>query len=105
MRKYPLNKPVCDAIYENASMDNPFLAAMPEMLTPEQFMKDIRNMPGLPYNLPQMSPEERRQSLSILSSVFIPMNYMYILYDQLYRAIRETYSTRTIMNETKQLDS
>ena len=42
-----------------------------------------------------MSPEERRQSLPLLASLFVPMHYMYAVYDQLYRAIRETYSTRT----------
>ena len=58
---------------------------------------------GLPHNLAQMSPEERRQSLPMLASLFVPLDYMYAVYDQLYRAIRETYTTRTAMEE-KQSD-
>ena len=93
MRKYPPNESICGAIYDSAPADNPFLAAMPEMLPREQFLAAIRSTPGLPHDLPQMSPEARRQSLPLLASLFVPMHYMYAVYDQLYRAIRETYTT------------
>ncbi len=104
MRKYPPNEPVCGAIYDNASADNPFLAAMPEMLPREEFLSTIRSTPGLPHSLPQMSPEERRQSLPLLSALFVPMDYMNAVYDQLYRAIRETYSTRTAVEEIRRIN-
>lgn len=63
MRKYPPNESVCGAIYDSAPADNPFLAALPEMLPRDEFLAAIRSTPGLPHSLPQMSPEERRQSL------------------------------------------
>ena len=104
MRKYPSGEAVCGAIYDNAPADNPFLAALPEMLPKDEFLTAIRSTPGLPHNLPQLSPEERRQSLPMLASLFVPMAYMYAVYDQLYRAIRETYSTRTAIEEIRRIN-
>ena len=105
MRKYPPNESVCGAVYDNAPADNPFLAALPEMLPRDEFLAAIRSTPGLPRSLPQMSPEERRQSLPLLASLFVPLDYMYAVYDQLYRAIRETYTTRTTMEEIRQINA
>lgn len=105
MRKYPLNESCCGAVYDNAPADNPFLAAMPEMLPRDEFLTAIRSTLGLPHDLPRMSPEARRQSLPLLASLFVPMDYMYAVYDQLYRAIRETYTTRTTMEEIRQINA
>lgn len=105
MRKYPAGESVVGAVYDNAPVDNPFLAAMPEMLSQSDFNSEIRSFPKLPQNLPQMSSEERRQVLPLLSSVFVPMGFMYAIYDQLYRAIRSTYSTRTMLEEVKQTNA
>lgn len=105
MRKYPPNESVCGAVYDNAPADNPFLAALPEMLPRDEFLTAIRSTPGLPHGLPQMTPEERRQSLPLLASLFVPLDYMYAVYDQLYRAIRETYTTRTAMEEIRQINA
>lgn len=41
----------------------------------------------------------------MLSSIFVPMNFMYPLYDQLYRAIRSTFSTRTMLEEVRQTNA
>ena len=105
MRKYPPNESCCGAVYDNAPADNPFLAALPEMLPRDEFLSTIRSTPGLPHDLPRMSPEERRQSLPRLASLFVPLDYMYAVYDQLYRAIRETYTTRTAMEEIRQINA
>lgn len=105
MRKYPPNESCCGAVYDNAPADNPFLAALPEMLPRDEFLSTIRSTPGLPHDLPRMSPEERRQSLPMLASLFVPLDYMYAVYDQLYRAIRETYTTRTAMEEIRQINA
>ena len=78
---------------------------MPEMLPRDEFLTATRSTPGLPHNLPHMSPEARRQSLPLLASLFVPLSYMYAVYDQLYRAIRETYTTRTTMEEIRQINA
>ena len=104
MRKYPQGESVCGAVYDSAPADNPFLAALPEILPRDEFLAAIRSTPGLPHSLPQMTPEERRQSLPLLASLFVPLHYMYAVYDQLYRAIRETYSTRTTMEEIRRIN-
>lgn len=105
MRKYPYNERVVGAIYDNAPADNPFLAAMPEMLSQSDFSSEIKSYPKLPVDLPSMSSEERRQMIPLLSSIFVPMNFMYAIYDQLYRAIRSTYSTRTMIEEIRQISA
>lgn len=105
MRKYPAGERIVGAIYDNAPADNPFLAALPEMLSQKDFISEIRNFPKLPANLSTMTSEERRQALPLLSSIFVPLDYMYALYDQMYRAIRSTYSTRTILEEIRQTNA
>lgn len=105
MRKYPAGERIVGAVYDNTSADNPFLSAMPEMLSQKDFISEIRNFPKLPSNLPSMSNEERRQALTLLSSIFVPLSYMYVLYDQLYRAIRSTYFTRTMLEEIRQTNA
>ena len=92
MQKYPLRQKA-NAIYDNDSTSegNPFLAALPALLSKEEFFEIIRSSPQLPVNLAEMTSEERRQALPLLSAIFIPLSYMYIIYDQLYRAIRGTY--------------
>lgn len=104
MSKYLPERSV-GAVYDNAPADNPFLAAMPEMLSQSDFNSEIRSFPKLPANLPSMNNEERRQALHLLSSIFIPLDYMYALYDQLYRAIRSTYATRTMLEEIRQTNA
>lgn len=105
MRKYPLGESNVGALYDNAPADNPFLAAMPEMLSQSDFSSEIKSFPKLPPDLPSMTSEERRQALPMLSSIFVPMGFMYALYDQLYRAIRSTYSSRTMLEEVRQTNA
>lgn len=102
--KYPIGEKVVEAVYDTDFPDNPFLSAMPRVLSKDDFMTAIRSLPPIPHTLTQMSPEERRQILSLLSTVFIPFDYMYIIYDQLYRAIRETYSTKTTIDRIRQIN-
>lgn len=102
--KYSVGEQVVEAVYDGP-LDNPLLSAMPEILSKDEFMDAICSLPLLPHTLPQMSLEERRQSLTMLSTVFIPLDYMYVIYDQLYRAIRETYTTRTAIDEIRQINT
>lgn len=104
MSKYPTSQRVA-AIYDPAQEGNPFLAAMPKMLAHSAFMAAVRSLPPLPAGLGAMMPEERRQHLPMLSSLFIPMDYTYVLYDQLFRALSSTYSTRTMLEEIQRTNA
>ena len=98
MQKYSVGQ-VAGAIYDNGPIGNPFLAAMPEELSKDEFFEYVRSYPQLPANLADMTSEERRQELPRLSTLFIPLDYMYVIYDLLYRAIRGTYMRRTSLME------
>ena len=104
MSKY-LNEQTVGAVYDDAPAGNPFLAAMPDMLPPEQVFAQIGSRPPMPHDLRSMTAEERRRQIPVLHSVFIPMAYMYHLYDVLYRAIQTTYTTRTILDEVRQINA
>ena len=92
------------AIYEGTS-GNPYLDAMPDMLSPEQFASAIASYPPIPHDLPQMSPEERRGLLPSLASIYVPMPYQYAIYDTLYRAIATTYRTADVVESTRAINA
>ena len=105
MSKYSIGEQRVAAVYDPAQEGNPFLAAMPKMLAHSAFMAAVRSLPPLPARLGAMTPEERRQHLPMLSSLFIPMDYTYVLYDQLFRALSSTYSTRTMIEEIQRTNA
>ncbi len=105
MSKYPIGEQRSSAVYDPAQESNPFLAALPEMMSHDTFMGAVRSLPPLPAGLGAMTPEERRQHLPMLSSLFVPMDYAYMLYDQLFRAIVSTYSTRTMIEEIQRTNA
>lgn len=103
MSKYPPGHTV-GAIYEGSS-GNPYLDAIPDMLSPEQFARIIASYPPIPHDLAEMSPEERRGLLPSLASIYVPMPYQYAIYDTLYRAISTTYRTADVMESTKAINA
>lgn len=103
MSKYPSGHAV-GAVYDINS-GNPYLDAMPDMLSPEQFSKAVASYPPIPHNLTQMSPEERRGLLPSLASIYVPMPYQYAIYDTLYRAIATTYRTADVVESTKAINA
>ena len=103
MSKYPSGHTV-GAIYEGTS-GNPYLDAMPDMLSPDQFSKSVASYPPIPHDLDQMSPEERRGLLPSLSSIYVPMPYQYAIYDTLYRAIATTYRTADVVESTRAINA
>lgn len=105
MSKYPIGEQRSSAVYDPAQEGNPLLAALPEMMSHDTFMGAVRSLPPLPAGLGAMMPEERRQHLPMLSSLFIPMDYTYVLYDQLFRALSSTYSTRTMLEEIQRTNT
>lgn len=92
------------AVYDGNS-GNPYLEAMPDMLSPEQFARSIASYPPIPHDLAEMSPEERRGLLPSLASIYVPMPYQYAIYDTLYRAIATTYRTTDVVESTRAINA
>ena len=103
MSKYPSGHTV-GAVY-NGNSGNPCWDAMPDMLSPEQFAQAVASYPPIPYDLTQISPEERRGLLPSLSSLYVPMPYQYAIYDTLYRAIATTYRTVDVVESARAINA
>ena len=58
MSKYP-NEQTVGAVYDDAPVGNPFLAAMPDMFPPEKVFEKIGSKLPIPHNLSDMTAEER----------------------------------------------
>ncbi len=100
-----LQAAVVQAQYDRKEPSNPFASAMPQLLSAQRFYEQMYSAPEMPQDLDRMQPEERRLQLAGLSSLFIPMPYMYSLYDMLYRAIQTTYTTRSLQSEVKRINA
>ena len=103
MSKYPADR-VVSAVYDGTS-GNPYLDAMPDMLSPERFAQAVASYPPIPYDLSRMSPEDRRGLLPSLASIYVPMPYQYAIYDTLYRAISTTYRTADLVESARAINS
>lgn len=66
MSKYP-NEQTVGAVYDDAPVGNPFLAAMPDMFPPEKVFEKIGSKLPIPHNLSDMTAEERRRQIPVLS--------------------------------------
>jgi hypothetical protein len=104
MSKYPAHSRILSAKYDKA-VPNPFLAAMPEMLSKDDFFQAVQSYPQFPHNISDFSPEKRRMELAALQSIFVPLDYMYAIYDSLYRSIRTTYTTKNIAEEVAAINA
>ena len=100
-----------NAVYGNGTAQtivrcdgNPYLDALPELLTKREFEDRMRSRPEFPREIDRMTPEERRSLLTGLSSWFQPMDYMYTIYDMLCRAMMSTYQTKTVMESVRQIN-
>ena len=83
---------------------NPFLEALPEQFSKEEFFELIRSeLPSI-YGLDKLDPQERRAKTMELVKWFQPMDYIYILYDMLHRAIMTTYQTKTVVDSVRQMN-
>ena len=90
------------AIYTEPE-DNPYLAALPELMPKDIFLQRLQSLPVVPPNLLSLSGEERRGLLSGLANLFLPLDYMYTVYDLFYRAIQTTYRTKTVLDSIRQI--
>ena len=104
MMKYKTEHTYTVAAEYDKEQGNPFLEAMPDLLGKPEFVEHMKSEIHFPYNLKERSPEERRNYLTELTTWFQPMDYMYNLYDMLYRAMSTTYQTKTVVESIKQLN-
>ena len=97
------NERVAEAKYTNPQ-GNPFVEALPELLSKKEFERQIRSKINLPKDPSTCQPQERRAYLMELSKWFQPMDYMYQLYDMLYRAMSATYQTKNVVDSVRQIN-
>ena len=83
---------------------NPFWEALPELMGKAEFSERMKSEIHFPCDLKEKSPQERRNYLTELTTWFQPMDYMYTLYDMLYRAMAATYQTKTVIESVRQLN-
>lgn len=83
--------------------DNPYLAALPELMPKEVFLQHLQSLPAVPTDISDRSGEERRRLLSGLSNLYLPLDYAYMVYDLFYRAIQTTYRTKTVLDSIRQI--
>lgn len=102
--KYKIGERCVQALY-TPQEQNPLLAALPEMLPRATYLSSIRSLPPLPAGLGSLSVEARLQCLPLLSSIFVDVDYMWVVCEQLYRGIASTYSTRTTIEEIRRTNA
>lgn len=98
------NKSVVPAVYTPTpgTEGNPLLEAMPPILDKAVLFQRIT----VPLEMPDtsdMSPMERKNALTLLHSFFQPMDYMYVIYERLYRAIGTTYINQTMIETVRHI--
>ena len=84
---------------------NPFLESVPEQMDRETFFRRIYGRPSFPPDMADITQGERHVCLSYLSGLYIPMDYLYTVYDILLRAIRTTYTTKTMLDTIRQMQA
>ena len=84
---------------------NPFLESVPEQLDRGTFFRRIYGKPPFPPDMADITQQERHVCLSYLSGLYIPMDYLYTVYDILLRAIRTTYTTKTMLDTVRQMQA
>ena len=82
---------------------NPFFEALPEILGKAEVMKRLKSPVIVKEDMGKLQPEERRKKIMELSKWFYPMDYMYTIYDMLYRAMTATYQTKNIVDHIRRM--
>lgn len=104
MMKYKDNHTNTVAAEYGKEQGNPFLEALPELMGKAEFVERMKSEIYFPCDIRDRQPQERRNYLTELTTWFQPMDYMYNLYDMLYRAMSATYQTKTIIESVRQLN-
>lgn len=100
--KYPIGQRVVEAIYDK-NEKNPFVAALPEMLTKQQLFAAIESRPCLPTG--DLSVEQRLAAISEINNLYIPMDYMYAIYESLFRSVKSAYQTKGVHDQIRKINA
>lgn len=103
--KYSPDKQMVAAIYENGGSKNPLIEALPPQVTPEAFREMIGCFPAVPVEGSDSSYTAKMRGVAKVQTVFVPLDYMYPIYDTLYRMMQSTYYTRTSKENVVRLNS
>lgn len=90
-----------DAVYDGGSEyeGNPLMEAMPPFREKEDAFQHIVSHP---YEMSVWSSSHESQAkIAMLSTFFLPMDYMYLIYEKLYRAIQTTYLNRDTIDAVR----
>ena len=93
--KYKPNIQMTPAVYSSGGSRNPVVEALPEILSVAEFHEAVQNFPPVPVNRADMTYRERMRKMAQVQTVFVPLDYMYTVYESLFRMMQSTYYTRT----------
>lgn len=98
------NKQTVKAVYDAKRAGNPLLESLPGVLTPEAFYRNMENTPPLPKDTANMTLTERKRYLAEAKALFVPLDYMYGIYDTLYQMMQSTYMTQTSIETVRRIN-
>jgi len=83
-----------DALYTETAnnRDNPVLQALPPMLEKKDAFQAMEYLPQAPRG--ELTMAAIQEEIARLPGYFMCMDYMYVIYERLYRAIQTTYMSR-----------
>lgn len=93
--KYNPDQQTVSAVYDHSGSKNPLIEALPEPVSAAEFEKRIGSFPPVPIECSDLTFSVRMQRMAQLQTVFVPLDYMYFVYDTLYRMMKSTYYTRS----------
>ena len=98
------NDNVVDAIYSGEKKGNPFLEAMPEMMSTEEVIRRLASFPVQPEDAKNLSDEQRNNLISSISDFFLPMPYMMYIYNKLHRAMLSSCMSQSAYQRVQKID-
>ena len=103
--KYEFGKQIVPAVYDDHGTRNPLIEALPDSLDMSEFNAAIQNLPPIPMEQDVGTVTARRRGMATLHSIFIPISYMYRIYDQLFRLMQAGYYTETSRKMAQRINS
>ena len=105
--KYKPNIQMTPAVYSSGGSRNPVVEALPEILSVAEFHEAVQNFPPVPVNRADMTYRERMRKMAQVQTVFVPLDYMYTVYESLFRMMQSSgrHSCRASLTSIRLLNS